>query len=87
MKSEGVEPQSAVVTCQVCGQDQTLRDEESSVGGEVFIMDCCFSIVCKDCVGVSNTAASSQEGFSYSRAEENAKSRICLACLEPIQPG
>ena len=50
---------STVIACQVCGQDQTLTDsrcgekssEETTI--EMYIMECCFSVVCRECNGIS----------------------------------
>ena len=66
-------------------------------------MECCFSIVCKDCIGVTNNLApstlihasdnttSGQDSDSGAIKKADApktKPKICLACLEPIsKPG
>ena len=45
----------AVVVCQVCSEEQTLTDGQSGESSdEAYIMECCFSIVCKTCVGVTS---------------------------------
>ena len=75
--SEQQSSRKAVVACQVCGQDQTLTDEKSDGDAngsaevaELFIMECCFSIVCKDCVGVGGQAAQSNNADPATPAEE-----------------
>ena len=57
-------------------------------------MECCFSIVCKECVGIAHRAQQStstvpdpnnnkNDGGDDQQTTKSQPKRICLACLEP----
>ena len=76
--SEQQSSRKAVVACQVCGQDQTLTEDNgdghadgSADAAELFIMECCFSIVCKDCDGVGGQAAQTNNADTATPGEES----------------
>ena len=78
-----MQSRTALVSCQVCGQDQTLVEEAehlSTSSSAMYIMECCFSIVCRECNGVTSTPTASSSDVVAEN--EQAKSRICFACLE-----
>lgn len=58
-----------------------LTDDAKPANADIYIMECCFSVVCKECNGIGGTNDSANQ--EDQAPKKTAK--ICLACLEPVK--
>ena len=59
-------------------QSSKNKTEKKELSANLYLLECCFSVVCKDCL---------QCGFTVSQKPGVAsqKKQMCLSCLEPLR--